>query len=56
MLLFCSVPISREHRGKHIWVANEKGGSSNVYINMHPRLGDRPLTVISTRQGDYALD
>ena len=35
MLLFCSVPISREHRDKHIWVVKEKGGSSNVYISMH---------------------
>ena len=34
-LLFCSVPISREHRDKHIWVVKEKGGSSNVYISMH---------------------
>ena len=33
-LLFCSVPISREHRDKHIWVVKEKG-SSNVYISMH---------------------
>ena len=32
-LLFCSVPISREHRDKHIWVVKEKG-SSNVYISM----------------------
>ena len=33
-LLFCSVPISREHRDKHIWAVKEKG-SSNVYISMH---------------------
>ena len=33
-LLFRSVPISREHRDKHIWVVKEKGGSSNVYISM----------------------
>ena len=50
------MPIPREHRDKHIWVVKEKGGSSNVYIRMHPRLGDRPLTVIYTRQGDYTLD
>ena len=35
VLLSCSVPISREHRGKHISVVKEKGGSSNVYISMH---------------------
>ena len=29
------MPISREHRDKHIWVVKEKGGSSNVYISMH---------------------
>ena len=34
-LLFCSVPIAREHRDTHIWVVKEKGGSSNVYISMH---------------------
>ena len=33
VLLFCSVPISRKHRDKHIWVVKEKG-SSNVYISM----------------------
>ena len=35
VLLFCSVPISRKHRDKYIWVVKEKGGSSNVYISMH---------------------
>ena len=29
------MPISIEHRDKHIWVVKEKGGSSNVYISMH---------------------
>ena len=28
------MPISREHRDKHIWVVKEKG-NSNVYISMH---------------------
>ena len=56
MLLFCSVQISRERIDKHIWVVKEKGGSSRVYISTHPRLGDRPLTTVSTRQYDYALD
>ena len=35
VLLFWAVPISIEHRDKHIWVVKEKGGSSNVYISMH---------------------
>ena len=29
------MPVSIEHRDKHIWVVKEKGGSSNVYISMH---------------------
>ena len=29
------MPISIEHRDKHIWVLKKKGGSSNVYISMH---------------------
>ena len=54
-LLFCSVPISREHRDKHIWVVKEKGGSSNVYISMHlPLLRVEGLESKSSSRHAYA--
>ena len=54
MLLFCSVPISREHRDKHIWVVKEKG-SSNVYISMHlPLLRVERLESKSSSRHAYA--
>ena len=53
-LLFCSVPISREHRDKHIWVAKEKG-SSNVYISMRlPLLRVEGLESKSSSRHAYA--
>ena len=53
-LLFCSVPISREHRDKHIWVVKEKG-SSNVYISMHlPLLRVEGLESKSSSRHPYA--
>ena len=54
-LLVCSVPISREHRDKHIWVVREKGGSSNVYISMHlPLLRVEGLESKSSSRHAYA--
>ena len=54
-LLFCSVPISREHRDKHIWVVKEKGGSSNIYISMHlPLLRVEGLESKSSSRHAYA--
>ena len=53
-LLFCSVPISREHRDKHGWVVEEKG-SSNVYISMHlPLLRVEGLESKSSSRHAYA--
>ena len=53
-LLFCSVPISREHRDKHIWVVKEKG-SSNVYISMRlPLLRVEGLESKSSSRHAYA--
>ena len=49
------MPISREHRDKHIWVVKEKGGSSNVYISMHlPLLRVEGLESKSSSRHAYA--